>query len=362
MINSRVRFRTQRRCFRVLIRPDPVGTSDSTFSLMGTDPEYSQNIRSRSQVIRGVLRIWWPSSISPQHFRYRRLGGLVGDAKTQVENHQELHHDVTLCLRRSRIFRSHRLQRAPTATRDQWDQAYVWRERKAWKKGYHSWHSAWYAAVFRYSHQKECNLTRRILLGLRRLSAYRWVYMIKCWSYSRIQQVMRYSLLDDLLRRSSHFDAFCFEDRPLSQGSLDIHCGHWRCRLCGDLITQPLRAFFDSDVCFPVSDRSVKTLQCRLRHHHTTQDDYESWARWQLFKSLFSSKRRNWDSQRERFWRSDSTFRKMKVRSVSVVHRVQQEVHSSCIATSSGRLSCFLFAFLATTSFLDVSWELWGSS
>ena len=236
------------------------------------------------------------------------------------------------------------------------------RERKAWKKNYHSWHSAWYVAIFRYSHQKECNLTRRILFDFRKLFAYRWVYMIKCWSYFRIQQMMRYSLFDDFLRKSFHFDVFCFENRFLSQESFDIHCDHWRCRLCDDLITQSFRAFFDFDVCSFVSNRSIKTFQCKLRHHHITQNDYEFWIRWQLFESLFSSKRCNWDSQRERFWRSDSIFRKMKVRSVSVVHRIQQKVHFSCIATSSERLSCFFFVFLTTTSFLDVSWKLWESS
>ena len=329
---------------------------------MKIDFEYLQNIRFRNQVIREVLRIWWFSSIFSQHFRYRRLNEFVENAKTQVENHQKLHHDVTFCLRRSRIFRSHRLQRVFIATRNQWNQTYVWKKRKAWKKKYHSWHSAWYVAIFRYSHQKKCNFTRRILLDFRKSFAYRWIYMIKCWSYFRIQQMMRYSFFDDFFRKLSHFDAFCFEDRFLSQESFDIHCDHWRYRLCNDFITQSLRTFFDFDVCFFISNRLIKIFQCKLRHHHITQDDYEFWIRWQLFESFFSSKRCNWNSQRERFWRFDLTFRKMKIRNVFVVYRIQQEVHSSCIATSSKRLNCFLFVFLTTTSFLDVSWKLWRNN
>ena len=119
MINFRIRFRIQRRCFKILIRSNFIESNDNTFFLMKIDFEYSQNIRFRNQIICEVLRIWWFSNISFQHFRYRRLNEFVENAKTQIENYQELHHDVTFCLRRSRIFRLHRFQRVFIATRNQ---------------------------------------------------------------------------------------------------------------------------------------------------------------------------------------------------------------------------------------------------
>ena len=69
---------------------------------------------------------------------------------------------------------------------------------------------------------------------------------------------MRYSFFDDFFRRSSHFNIFCFEDRSFSQRSLDIYCDHKQCRLCDDLITRSLWAFFGFDVCSSISSRSVK--------------------------------------------------------------------------------------------------------
>ena len=125
MINFQIKFCIQRRCFKILIRLDLVESNDNTFSLIRIDFEYSQNIRFRNQIIREVLRIWWFSNIFFQHFRYRRLNEFVENAKTQVENHQKLHHDVTFCLRRSRVFRFHRFQRIFIATRNQWNQTYI---------------------------------------------------------------------------------------------------------------------------------------------------------------------------------------------------------------------------------------------
>ena len=57
MINFQIKFRTQRRYFKILIRSNLVESNDNTFFLMKIDFEYSQNIRFRNQIIREILRI-----------------------------------------------------------------------------------------------------------------------------------------------------------------------------------------------------------------------------------------------------------------------------------------------------------------
>ena len=307
------------------------------------DFKHAKNSRFCRQLIREILRFWQVSNVFAHVILHCRMNKLVEISKTQIENDQNIYHWFTLRLRRSKIFWFHRLQWVLVATRNQRHQAYVWRKRNTWTQSDYSWYFARNFAVFRYSHQKECYIARRILFDFCRLLAYRWVYMIWCWSYAQLRQLVCYSLLDDFLWRSSRFNAFCLEDRFISQRDLDIHCSHEWCCLRNNLTTSFVSAFLGLEVRFSVSDREIKSLQCSIRHQNTTQDDRRSETRWQLLETFLSTWCDNRSSQCKRFERFDSTFREMKVENVFAVYRDQQKLRSSNIASSSRRLSCFLF-------------------
>ena len=343
MNDSRIKFNIQRWCFWILIRSMFVEQNNCSFSLMKFDFEHLQNVQFRRQIIREILCIWRFSNFFFHNFSNKRLNRFVETTKTQIKNHQNLHHRFSFCLHQSKIFRFQRFQWIFIATRNQWNQTYVWRMRKTWKKNYHSWYFISNFEIFRYSHQKECNFTRRILFCFCKLFTHQWTYLIKNWFYCWIQQMTRYSFLRDFFWRLFHFNAFCFENEFVSQKCFDIHCNHERRRLCDDFIAQFLRTIFDFNVCSFISNRSIQNFQCKIRHHHIAQRDLRYKARKLLFESFFSSKCCNWNSQRKSFWRFDSTFEKMKIRNVFVVHRIQQEIHFSNFATSSKRLNCFLF-------------------
>ena len=169
------------------------------------------------------------------------------------------------------------------------------------------------------SSQMQCTCHIRLKYSIKSNALF-WVFCfnIYCW----IQQMTRYSLLRDLLWRSFYFNAFCFENEFVSQECLDIYCNHERRRLCDEFIAQSLWTIFDFDVCSLISNRSIQSFQCKLRHYHIAQRDLRYRTRKSLFESFFSLKCCNWNSQRKRFWRFNLTFEKMKIWNISVVHRI----------------------------------------
>ena len=104
MNDSRIKFNIQRWCFWILIRSMFVEQSSCSFSLMKFDFEHSQNVQFRRQIIREVLCIWRSLNLFFHNFSNKRLNRLVEATKTQIKNHQNLHHRSSLYLHRSKIW------------------------------------------------------------------------------------------------------------------------------------------------------------------------------------------------------------------------------------------------------------------
>ena len=185
--NSRIKFNIQRRCFWILIRSMFVEQSNCSFFLMKFDFEHSQNVQFRRQIIREILCIWRFSNVFFHNLSNSRLNKFVETTKISIKNHQNLHHDFSFYLHRSKIFRFQRFQWIFIATRNQWNQTNVWKTQKMWKKNYHSWYFIANFQIFRYSHQKRWNFTRCILFDFCKFFTYRWIYLIKNRFYCRIQ-------------------------------------------------------------------------------------------------------------------------------------------------------------------------------
>ena len=242
VINSRVKFRTQRRCFKILIRSNLVEQNDNTFSLMRFSFEYSQNIRSRNQIIREVLRIRWFSNIFFHHFRYRRSSELVENAKIQIEI-------VKICIT---------ILRFVCVDRKYFDlnifnESLLHREINEIKRMYEK------------SEKRERKtISRDILLDIlqsfdTRIRKSAILHVAFCLAFADFLRIDEFTWSN--ADRTPEFSKRCVTRSSvafLSQGSLDIYCGHRRCRLCGGLITRPLWAFSGSRVCSPISSRSVK--------------------------------------------------------------------------------------------------------